>query len=225
MKKLIAEFSQHLDFKEIREHFRRGDQDLLTGISGSQKTLVISGFVWDDTLGGVNGKYLVVTYSNSQAYRIALDLESFLSPAEVAFFPSNELLPHEEAYEPEVTAQRIETLGRILQQDRLVVVTSWEALQRRLIPASKFLEFCIEIKLGLEYSLTRLIENLVKMGYERVDQVQSIGQFSQRGDLVDIFPLNQPHPIRMEFFGDEIDSIPQFQSGRSDFDRILRKRS
>ncbi|MCL6590279.1 MAG: transcription-repair coupling factor [Firmicutes bacterium] len=211
MEKLVAKFSQHLDFKEIREHFRRGDQDLLTGISGSQKTLVISGFIWDDALGGVDGKYLVISYNNSQAYRIALDLESFLGPEEVAFFPSNELLPHEEAYEPEVTAQRIETLGRILQQNRLVVVTSWEALQRRLIPAAKFLEFSIEMKLGLEYSMSRLIEHLVKMGYERVDQVQSIGQFSQRGDLVDIFPLNQPHPIRIEFFGDEIDSIRSFK--------------
>ena len=115
---------------------------------------MISGFAWDNTLCGVNGKYLVITYSNNQAYRIALDLESFLSPAQVAFFPSNELLPHEEAYEPEVTAQRIETLGRILQQDRLIVVTSWEALQRRLISAAKFLEFSIEVKLGLEYSLS-----------------------------------------------------------------------
>ena len=51
----------------------------------------------------------------------------------------------------------------------------------------------------------------MKMGYERVDQVQSIGQFSQRGDLIDIFPLNQPHPIRLEFYGDEIDSLRSFK--------------
>jgi transcription-repair coupling factor (superfamily II helicase) len=206
MKEILQELSSHTEFKQVKEHFVRGDQDLLTGLSGTQKTLTLAGLI-----GQVNGKYLIISYSNSQAARIAADLEAFLGLDQVAYFPENQLLPHEEAYEPEVTAQRVETLGRIFSSERLVVVTAWEALQRRLIPPKRFLEFTLPLKIGMEYGLNTLLSRLTRMGYERVDLVQSIGQFSNRGDLVDIFPLNLDQPIRMEFFGDEIDSIREFK--------------
>jgi transcription-repair coupling factor (superfamily II helicase) len=206
MKDLLQELASHAEFRQIKEHFIRGDQDLLTGISGTQKSLTLAGFIGDG-----NGKFLVISYSNSQANRLAIDLEGLLDSELVAYFPSNELLPHEEAYEPEVTAQRVETLGRIVLSEKLVVVTSWEALQRRLISPVQFLEFTIPLKLGMEYALDTLLSRLTRMGYERVDLVQSIGQFSQRGDLIDIFPLNRTDPVRIEFFGDEIDSIRNFK--------------
>ncbi len=206
MKEILQELSSHTEFKQVKDHFLRGDQDLLTGLSGTQKTLALAGFIRQGS-----GKYLVVSYSNSQAGRIAADLEALLGFAQVAYFPENQLLPHEEAYEPEVTAQRVETLGRIFNSERLIVVTAWGALQRRLIPPKWFLEFTLPIKIGMEYGLDILLSRLTRMGYERVDLVQSIGQFSKRGDLVDIFPLNQDQPIRIEFFGDEIDSIRSFK--------------
>ncbi len=204
MKDLLQYLSTQPEFKEVKAHFQRGDQDLLTGISGSQKSLTLAGFF-------NQGKYLLISYSNSQAYRIALDLEGFLGAESVVYFPGNELLPHEEAYEPEVTAQRVESLGKIIHSKDLVVVTSWEAMQRKLIPPSKFSEFTLSLKLGAEFQLTTLTSKLVRMGYERVEQVQSIGQFSNRGDLIDIFPLNRNEPVRIEFFGDEIDSIRSFK--------------
>jgi transcription-repair coupling factor (superfamily II helicase) len=206
MKELLRELSSHPEFKQIKDHFLRGDQDLLTGLSGTQKSIALAGFIADGP-----GQYLIITYSNSQANRIATDLEGLLGPELVAFFPGNELLPHEEAYEPEVTAQRVETLGRIISSDRLVVVASWEALQRRLISPARFSDFTIPLKIGTEYMLEALLTRLTRMGYERVDLVQSIGQFSNRGDLVDVFPLNRNEPVRIEFFGDEIDSIRVFK--------------
>jgi transcription-repair coupling factor (superfamily II helicase) len=206
MNKLIAEISLHSDFKRIKQHYDQGDQDLLTGISGSQKSIFIAAISHDAAQ-----KTLIISHSNNQAYRLSLDLEGMLGKDKVAFFPANELFPHEEAYEPEVTVQRVATLGKILRPENLVVVSSWEALQRRLIPPAKFMEFTLFLKIGAETSLNGLLERLVKMGYQRVDLVQSIGQFSQRGDLVDIFPLDQANPIRIEFFGDEIDSIRIFK--------------
>lgn len=206
MKKLLEEITRHSDFKKIKEHFLRGDQDLLTGISGTQKAVLVAGLIWDLT-----GKYLVISYSNGQAYRMAVDLENLLSPDLVAFFPWNELFPHEEAYEPEVTAQRVETLGRILRQDQLVVVTSWEALYRRIIPPAKFMEFTIFLQSGKEIPLAETMARLTIMGYEKVDLVQSPGQFSRRGDILDIYPLDRSDPVRVEFFGDLIESIRSFK--------------
>lgn len=205
MRELLQDLTTYPEFKQVMEHFNRGDQDLLTGISGTQKSMALAGLIKEET-----GRFLVISYNNSQAFRMASDLESLLGPELVAYFPGNELLPHEEAYEPEVTAQRVETLGRIIQGERLVVVTSWEGLQRRLIPPGRFREFTASLELGAEYSVDDLLMMLARMGYERVDQVQSIGQFSKRGDLVDIFPLNREESVRIEFFGDEVDSIRSF---------------
>ncbi|MGE5604791.1 MAG: transcription-repair coupling factor [Bacteroidota bacterium] len=205
MRYLASHISQYPDFKQVKDYFNRNSQDLLTGISGTQKALAIAGLIWDKPQ-----KSLIISYSNNQANRLALDLENMLGSDYVAYFPSNQLLPHEEAYEPDVTAQRVEVLGRILQQERIVVVTAWEALQRRLIPPANFAEFIITLGVGMEIALTELLNRLTVMGYERVDLVQAAGQFSQRGDILDVFPLNQSQPIRLEFFGDEVDSIRSF---------------
>ncbi len=206
MNHLLAAIAGHPEFRKVKEHFNQGRSDLITGISGTQKAIVIAGLTADS-----DRKFLVVSYSNNQANRLAADLESLIGADSVAFFPSNELLPHEEAYEPEVTAQRVETLGKILLRDHLVVVTSWEALHRRLVPPVKFLDFSLRLKLGMEYPLSGLLTRLILMGYERVEMVQAVGQFSLRGDILDIFPLDRDQPVRMEFFGDEIDSLRSFQ--------------
>ncbi|HYH03077.1 MAG TPA: CarD family transcriptional regulator, partial [Bacillota bacterium] len=206
MKSVLAELANDFDFKQIAEHFDRGHQDLLTGVGGTQKSVVIAGLLKESVR-----KCLVISYNNHQALRLATDLESLVGPDKVAFFANNELFPHEEAYEPDVTAQRVETLGRIIQLESLIVVTSWEALQRKLIPPAKFLEFTISIHLGMELPPEELTSRLVRMGYERVDLIQSIGQFSKRGDIIDIYPLDQENPFRLEFFGDEVDSIRIFK--------------
>ncbi len=206
MNQLLAELASHSEFRRLKDYFRKGEPDLITGISGTQKAAVIAGFTHD-----LNRKCLVISYSNSQAYRLALDLECLLGAESVAYFPKNELYPHEQAFEPEVTAQRVETLGKILLRDTLVVVTSWEAMQRRLLPPAKFLDFTLRFTVGTEIALTGLLNRLTVMGYERVDLVQAAGQFSRRGDIVDVFPLDRDQPIRMEFFGDEIDSIRSFR--------------
>lgn len=219
MKKVLEEIVNHPDFKQIQLRFNDGKQDLLTGISGSQKAFVIAGLT-----SGFE-KLMVISYNDSQAFRLATDLESLLGEGMIAFFPNNELFPHEEAFEPEVTAQRVETLGRMLRPGPLVIVTSWEALQRRLVPPKKFLEFSISLEVGAEYPMEALLEKLIVMGFERVDLVQSMGQFSQRGDIVDIYPLDQSQPVRIEFFGDEIDALRLFhvetQTSSQNIDNIL----
>jgi transcription-repair coupling factor (superfamily II helicase) len=205
MKRLLAVITNDYEFKQVKKHFESGHQDLLTGVGGTQKAIALAGLVSEAT-----DRSLVISYNNQQALRLALDLENFLGADRVAFFPNNELLPHEEAYEPEVTAQRVETLGRILHSPKLVVVTSWEAMQRKLISPAKFLEFTCKVRVAMEIPPEELVQKLLAMGFERVDQVQSIGQFSKRGDIVDIFPLDQTNPVRIEFFGDQIDSIRIF---------------
>jgi transcription-repair coupling factor (superfamily II helicase) len=204
MKRLLAVITNDYEFKKVKKHFEAGHQDLLTGVGGTQKAIALAGLVSE------TDRNLVISFNNQQALRLALDLENFLGADRVAFFPKNELLPHEEAYEPEITAQRVETLGRILHSPKLVVVTSWEAMQRKLISPTKFVEFTCKVSVTMEIPPENLVHKLLEMGFERVDQVQTVGQFSKRGDIVDIFPLDQVNPLRIEFFGDQIDSIRIF---------------
>ena len=207
MKSLLAEIAGHSEFQSIKEHFFQRHQDLLTGLNGTQKSMAIAALTND-----LPEPCLIVSYSNGQAYRLYLDLLSLFLEKVVLFFPNNELFPHEEAYEPEVTAQRVSTLGRLLQEKKVIVVTSWEGLQRRLLPPEKFKEFILPLKIGEEHKLTELAAQFFRMGYEMVELVTEPGQCSRRGDILDIFPLDQPEPIRIEFFGDEIDSIRSFKS-------------
>ena len=206
MNRIIDAMITDPGFTQVKKSYLRGEQNLLTGISGTQKALAVAGLVSDP-----DHSCLIISYSNNQALRLSYDLQSFLGRDQVVFFPSNELFPHEEAFEPEVTAQRVETLGKILQQERLIVVTSWDALHRRLIPPEKFRKFSFGLKSGDQYEFNSLLHDIIRMGYERVDLVQAPGQFSRRGDIFDIFPLDQEDPIRIEFFGDEIDSLRFFK--------------
>jgi len=205
MKKVLEKIIIHPDFKMMSTRFAGGKQDLVTGVNGSQKSMIIAGLMIEHP-----GSIIVISFNDTQAFRLATDLESLLGPEQVAYFPANELFPHEEAFEPEITTQRVETLGRMLYSNTLVVVTSWEAMQRRLVPPETLQDFTVTLKLGEEYPLENLLEQFVLMGYERVDLVQAMGQFSRRGDIVDIFPLDREHPVRIEFFGDEVDSIRTF---------------
>jgi transcription-repair coupling factor (superfamily II helicase) len=206
VKPLLNLIATDPDFKKLTGRFLQGEPDLLTGVSASQKSLVVAALTQV-----FSGQLLVICHSDSQAERMATDLETLTGKETPVYFPHNELLPHEEAFEPEVTAARVAALGRILRDEAQLVVTSWAALQRRLIAPEQFQGFLIELEVGREYSLEQLTNQLVGMGYERVEQVQALGQFNQHGDILDLFPLDADDPFRLEFFGDEIDTIRRFR--------------
>ncbi len=93
---------------------------------------------------------------------------------------------------------------------RLTVVTSVGGCMDKLIPLETFLDHCIHLRNDSELDLEQMKRELVRLGYEREAQVESCGQFSIRGGILDIFPLTEENPWRIELWGDEIDSIRSF---------------
>ena len=91
-----------------------------------------------------------------------------------------------------------------------VVVTSVQALQTRLAQPEAFGGWVISLRAGQRYDLERLVRQLAASGYERAGLVETPGSFSQRGGIVDIFPPLADGPVRLEFFGDEVESIRSF---------------
>ena len=95
----------------------------------------------------------------------------------------------------------------------LIVVTSARALMTRTLPRRDFLKASKQIKVGQSLSLNSLLEEWVQIGYQPSDTVLEPGQFSHRGGLLDIWPQSEPAPVRLDFFGDEIDTIRRFDPG------------
>jgi transcription-repair coupling factor (superfamily II helicase) len=158
----------------------------------------------------------VLTASDESAERIFNDLHFFHSlmgqPVEgLAWFPEWETLPYE-ATAPHVAliAQRMTTLHRLLIKPPTILVTSVAAAMHRVIPRSLFEESVIRFKTGATFERESLVTNLLRIGYRRVSVVEIPGEFSIRGGIVDIFSTAYPNPVRVEFLGDQVESMRLF---------------
>ena len=110
----------------------------------------------------------------------------------------------------EIVADRIRCLERLLYKERSIIVTSSQAMLYRLPPRQRFAEACCVLNLGDEIDPDEVAAMLIRGGYQNVELVEVKGEFARRGDILDVYPLTADTPIRVEFFGDEIDTIRSF---------------
>ncbi len=111
---------------------------------------------------------------------------------------------------------------RVDRKEKVAIVATERALQPHLPPPFAFKPFCLTLKRGMEFDSVRFGEKLATLGYERVPMVEMEGQWSRRGDIVDVFPVSSELPVRLEWFGDEIEQIREFDPStqRSALDKI-----
>jgi len=104
----------------------------------------------------------------------------------------------------------------------MAIVATAAALQPHLPPPEAFKPFCLTIARGMEFDLKTFSEKITNLGYERVPLVEMEGQWSRRGDIVDVFPVSSELPVRLEWFGDDIEQIREFDptTQRSALDKI-----
>lgn len=175
------------------------------GPSDSQKVHIIFSL-----LTHMQARGLFITYNEMQARRAFEDFQLFLGE-EVVFFPAKEtMLYNVEARSNDLVYQRVKTLLRCMTGDYKVLVLSAEALIQMISPVELFKSGVVNIELGKEVNLEELISKLVLYGYERVDIVEGKAQFAIRGGIIDIFAINNEHPLRIELFDTEVDSIRYF---------------
>ena len=110
----------------------------------------------------------------------------------------------------EIVADRIRCLEHLLYKERSIIVTSSQAMLYRLPPRQRFAEACCGLNLGDEIDPDEVAAMLIRGGYQNVELVEVKGEFARRGDILDVYPLTADTPIRVEFFGDEIDTIRSF---------------
>ena len=155
-------------------------------------------------------KGVFVAFNEMQARRLFEDFSFFLGE-EVVFFPAKEIMLYDvEAKSYDTVYQRLSALDRISRGDYSFVVTSVEAVSHKLLHPGKLLRNVITVDDHGRLDPGELVRTLVVSAYERVEFVEKRGQFAVRGGIVDIFPIDADNPVRIEFFGDEIDSLRWF---------------
>ena len=189
----------------------------LLGAHGSTAACALT--LLNDTRQGIPDRarpWVVVTSNDESAERMFNDLTFFYEltgrPVEdLAWLPEWETLPYE-ATAPHVglIAHRMTTLHRLLVSTPTILVTSVAAAMHRVLPRSTFEQAVFRFETAAAFERDLLITDLLRLGYRRVSVVEIPGEFSIRGGIVDIFSTAYPNPIRVEFLGDQVESIRLF---------------
>ena len=152
---------------------------------------------------------LVVTHDDTRAKELYDDFSYFekntwLYPARDLLFYSSDI------HGNLLTRQRMQVFKHLMEDEGGIVVTTVDGLMDHLLPLSMLRDWCISVSAGDTLDIEKMKELLTGMGYERMGQVDGMGQFSVRGGIIDVFPLTEELPVRIELWGDEVDSIRSF---------------
>lgn len=203
---LIELFKGKGQIEEIEHQMDTCGSVGIYGVDGAQKHFLMT------VLGSLSSlPLLIITAKEEKARALIQDMSVFFPPNRVDYFPVREMIPVETyAQSREIVSQRVEILDKILRGKALCVVTTPEALSRRLAPPESFISLFVQLKRGQEILRTELVEKLVRIGYERVEVVEIPGQLAVRGGILDVFGSTADRPVRIDFFGDEIDTLRFF---------------
>ena len=193
--------------RELLTKLKQQQALTLNGISRIPKGLVASAIAQTQ-----QQNLLVVTATLEEAGRWAAQLEA-MGWATMHFYPTSEASPYD-PFDPEaeMTWGQLQVLADLVKADNpaMAIVTTERALQPHLPPIETFQPFCVTLQQGMELDLEALSQQLAALGYDRVPLVETEGQWSRRGDIVDVFPVASELPVRLELFGDELDKIREF---------------
>ena len=179
------------------------------GCVDSQKLQLSFALTEAGELAGRSVVRLFVTYSDIRAKELYEDSRYY--DRNTVFFPAKDLIFYQaDLRSREITTQRIRCLRRLLEGRTVTVVTTFAALMTPQAPLAVMKDHVLSLSRRETISEDSIAERLVEMGYERNYQVDSPGQFAIRGDIVDIYDLTEENPCRIEFWGDEIESIRSF---------------
>lgn len=204
MKALMQPLEDIAGFSELKKSLK-GNQGLLvvSGCLESQKAHMIAGLSQEIPC------RLLVAENELKAKELYEDFR--LYDPEVLLYPAKDLIFYQADIQGNLlTQQRMRVIQALLERKEVTIVTSTGGCMDYLLPLRVLKKHIIRLKNDSVLDLDRLKEELVLMGYERCSQVEGPGQFSIRGGIVDLFPLTEDYPYRIELWGDEVDSIRSF---------------
>ena len=158
-----------------------------------------------------NKSILVVVNSLYEANSLFSSLKTYNNNC--FLFPMDDFLTSEAlAISPDLQITRLETINEIVKEKPLIVITNLMGYLRFLPTKKTYEDFILNLSVGTVISPQKLVNKLISSGYTRDTIVTKTGEFGVRGFIVDVFPVDEDNPIRIEFFDDEIDSIRVFDT-------------
>ncbi|PKP54137.1 MAG: transcription-repair coupling factor [Bacteroidetes bacterium HGW-Bacteroidetes-1] len=211
---LLEIFREHPALKPLSEALKQHKHLLISGLTGSSKALCFSAIA--EITGG---QHFIICPDREAAAYFYNDLESLFNERnqdynkkQVLFYPTS----YKKPYEPEKSdntfiLSRAEVLSRLSGSERKTfVITYPEALSEKVVTRNYLSNNTLKIKISEKVSLDFVSDVLSEYNFERVDFVVEPGQFSIRGGILDVFSFSNDYPYRLEFFGDEVESIRTF---------------
>lgn len=191
---------------------------MISGAGDSQKPLLAA------LINTMDAPMVIIVPTQKDVLRWEQDLHFFAPEMELFYFPVVEDADFKVTFSStERLRDRMRGLAGLLSGKKAVVIATGVEASQKIANPSILMDGMMEIHMDDEIEREKLLEKLVRRGYERVDQVERCGHFAVRGDIVDIFAVNETHPVRIEFFGDDVDSLRLFDEDTQRSIKTLEK--
>ena len=205
---LIKTLEENKKFQELTKQISKTGPIAISGLVDVEKLHVLAA-IFNET----KRPMVLVTYNEIQARKLYQDLKKLIK--QTYFFPKKEITSYDYvAQSKEIEYKRIDVLNKMYlakkQKEPIIIVTTIEAVMQKMVAKDTLYQNVIDFEVGKTYLLDGIKEKLVGLGYERSDLIENKGQFSIRGGIVDV-GLSEKIGVRIEFWGDEVDSIRFFQ--------------
>jgi transcription-repair coupling factor (superfamily II helicase) len=213
VRELLADLEHTPSFEQARRHLAlaRGRRRV-SGLTSTARALYIPLFAR-----AADAPVVLVVADNKAAdaallaVRTGCELTGALAPERVLLLPAHDVLPFENlSPHPDIQEQRAKTLWKIATREASIVIAPVEAAAMKLFPAPFYAGLAQVLRRGEEVDVETLLAHLTSIGYTRNDIVEMPGQFTRRGGILDVYSPEADRPVRLEFFGDEIESIRKF---------------
>jgi len=215
MIKLIDILQKNTLFREIIRQLQEGKDCFVSGLWGSSSSFFAAAVVRERIkTSSARPKLLLVVSNTEEAEEDVDDLNAFL-PGQVAIFPADETFFTDDT-DDDAAAQRLSILNHLLHGDTQtktsldVIVAPIQALIQPVPPRASIAEKILMVRKGHEYPLEELTAWLQRHHYRSTSQVENPGEYATRGGIVDVFPYASDSPCRIEYFGDEVESVRRF---------------
>ena len=202
------------DIVKILPNFKKFN-DYISNVKDNTSPIMLSGLTDSGKVHFAYSTYFyaekpicIITYNELQAKKIIRNLEYFEN--NINYFPKKEILAYDYLAESkDITYSRIACLNEIHKKQAKIIVTTIEAVSQKIIPEDVLYKNILELRIGDVINLEEIKQKLVLLGYERQDVVENKSEFSVRGGIIDV-AISEKQGIRIELWGDEIDSIRTF---------------
>lgn len=203
---LVNYLTQEKEFQQLTQQEKPGERQLLLGLNGSAKAAGLAALYQNRPR-----QILVLTDTVAHVEELAQDLTELLGNQAVYRFEAEEAVATELAVSSNnYVADRVAALTALATNQPGVYLTNSAAFCRYEPLAKDLQAACLPLSVGEQYDFAELKGRLVTLGYVNAPQVEQIGQFAQRGSIIDVYPADQDEPFRLDFFDDELDQMKTF---------------